>query len=73
MTPRERTPTGKGLTVAKNKVAILLRLPKSMAKVIGEMAARRKQTRTAMIYRLLATHPELVNRVGSKGKKHDHD
>jgi len=71
MSPLKRTPHGKGLTVAANKTAILLRLPKSVVKVIDGMALRRKQPRTAVIYHLLATHPGLVNRIGSKGKKHD--
>ena len=69
MSPRQRTANGKGLTVAKSKAAVLLRLPKTAVSAIDKMAKKRKGadgkglSRTAVIYRILAAHPKLAKQM----------
>jgi len=54
-----------GMTIAAGKVAILLRIPETMNKVIVRMARNKRQrggvlSRQEMIVRLLETHPKLA-------------
>lgn len=50
------------LTVAADKLAVLLRLPKTTIKIIDAMAkeAGNGSKRTSVIYGILGTHPQLA-------------
>lgn len=50
------------LTVAADKLAVLLRLPKTTIKIIDTMAkeAGNGSKRTSVIYGILGTHPQLA-------------
>lgn len=47
------------LTVAKDKLAVLLRLPKTTIKLIDGMAKADKSKRTTVIYGIIAAHSAL--------------
>lgn len=47
------------LTVAADKLAVLLRLPKSTIKIIDGMARENKSKRTSVIYGIIGAHPKL--------------
>ena len=47
------------LTVAADKLAVLLRLPKSTIKLIDGMARENKSKRTSVIYGIIGAHPKL--------------
>ena len=47
------------LTVAADKLAVLLRLPKSTIKIIDGMARENKSKRTSVIYDIIGAHPKL--------------
>ena len=48
------------LTVAKDKTAVLLRLPKATIKIIDQMAKDNAMRRTEVLYTVIAEHPELA-------------
>ena len=48
------------LTVAKDKLAVLLRLPMPTIKLIDGMAKVGKSKRTTVIYGIIAGHPALA-------------
>jgi hypothetical protein len=48
------------LTVAKDKLAVLLRLPKKAIKIIDGMAKSRGSKRTSVIYDIIGAHPDLT-------------
>lgn len=56
MSPSKRKPNGKGLTISKDKVGVLLRLPKAAVSVLDKVAKQRKMTRTAVLYEVIGAH-----------------
>lgn len=58
---RHRADTKYRLTVSANKLAVLLRLPKSTIKIIDQMAKEEGNgaKRTSVIYGIIASHPKL--------------
>lgn len=48
------------LTVAADKLAVLLRLPKATIKIIDGMAREGKSKRTSVIYGIIGAHPSLT-------------
>ena len=57
---RRKADTKYRLTVAADKLAILLRLPKSTIKIIDGMARENKSKRTSVIYDIIGAHPLLA-------------
>lgn len=69
-TKRVDTRTGRGLTVAPDKTAVLLRLPRSSIKLIDKEASKRGLNRTDILYERLAVYPEFqaLAKNGSQAK-----